>query len=93
VVWIGDMPFYYQGNKGKKKVKKLQKEEYLFSWDDVTENESTRQQLIMCLKHDYDIGWVERAEIYKTYDSKTICISDKSNTKNFAKIKKTSKEF
>lgn len=52
----------------------------------VTENGNTQQQLIMCLKHDYDIDWAERAEFYKTYDSKTLHIRDKSNTKNSAEI-------
>lgn len=52
--------------------------EKLFSWDDVSGNDS--KKLLKNLKKDYDINWAESAEIRKSCDGKTICIFKYENS-------------
>ena len=59
-------------------------EKYLFSWGDV-HNDGTEElirfpELLKFLMDDLDIDWAESAEIYKTNDRKTICITKKKNS-------------
>lgn len=55
-----------------------EKDVYLFSWNDVLRNDSKR--LLSSLRDDLDIGWVENAEIRKSYGGKTILISNDNNS-------------
>ena len=57
----------------------LQKhDKYLFSWDDVPENDSVR--LIKLLDEKVGVGWAKNAEIKKAEDDKAIAISDGTNS-------------
>jgi len=51
---------------------------FMFSWDNVPGNDSER--LLRYLKDDYDISWVESAEIHKSDDGKTIRIFRDENS-------------
>jgi len=51
---------------------------YLFSWDNVPGDDNER--LLRSLRDDLDIGWVENAEISKSYGDKTILISNDNNS-------------
>ena len=53
-------------------------EEYLFSWDNVPENDSER--LLRFLRVNLDIDWAGNAEISKSDDRKTIHISKDENS-------------
>jgi hypothetical protein len=59
----------------------------LFSWDDVPKSDGKKllefPMLLRFLKDYFDSGWAENAELRRSGDGKTICIS---NDKNFAKI-------
>jgi hypothetical protein len=50
---------------------------YLFSWDDVTGENSG---LLECLEDNYHAGWVESAEINKSEDDRIIHVSDENNS-------------
>ena len=50
---------------------------YLFSWDDVTGDDS---RLMEYLEDTYRAGWVKSAEINKSGDGRTIHISDEQNS-------------
>jgi hypothetical protein len=50
----------------------------LFSWDNVPGNDN--KKLLRFLRDDLDIGWVERAEIHKSDDGKTIRIFKDENS-------------
>jgi len=50
---------------------------YLFSWDDVTGEDS---RLLEYLEDNYHAGWVKSAEINKSVDGRTIHISDETNS-------------
>jgi hypothetical protein len=50
----------------------------LFSWDNVPGNDN--KKLLRFLRDDLDIGWVERAEIHKSDDCKTIRIFKDENS-------------
>jgi len=52
-----------------------EEKKYLFCWNDVTKNESMNNRLLRVLRDKFNIGWAENAEICKTVDEKTICIS------------------
>ena len=53
-------------------------EAYLFSWNDIPEEEEENKRLITFLKWNFGIGWVENAEI-KKIDDKTIKIYFENN--------------
>jgi hypothetical protein len=50
----------------------------LFCWKNVPGNDSER--LLMYLRSDYAISWVESAQIRKSNDGKTICIFNEENS-------------
>lgn len=54
------------------KTTSFKNEKYLFGWDSVHGNDNNR--LLSFLKEDFNINWVDNAEITKTYDNKTIRI-------------------
>jgi hypothetical protein len=56
-----------------KEEKGAEEKKYLFCWNDVPGNDSER--LLKFLRDDLGIGWAENAEICKTVDGKTICVS------------------
>jgi hypothetical protein len=53
-------------------------DKYLFSWDDVPENDSVR--LIKFLDEKIGVGWAKNVEIKKAEDDKAIAISDGTNS-------------
>jgi len=53
------------------------KEEYLFSWDDIPENDNLK--LIEFLMQNFDIDWVKAAKIEKIDNDKTIRVSTEKN--------------
>jgi uncharacterized membrane protein len=72
--------------KDEKKRRKFEEEEqgidvskpYLFSWDSVPGDHN--EKLIRYLRNNFDISWVEKAEICKCGDSMTISISTDENS-------------
>jgi tetratricopeptide (TPR) repeat protein len=60
------------------RMKRMEKDTYLFSWDNVPGNDSGR--LLRYLMSDHDIGWAENVEIQKSDDCKTIRISKNENS-------------
>ncbi len=67
------------------------RKKYLFSWDDVPENNT---ELIKFLMSDLKIEWVENAEIRKNDNNETITVTSKTNSANSVtfKLNKTEKK-
>lgn len=56
-----------------KEENRSEEKKYLFCWDDVPGADNDR--LLRVLRDKFNIGWAENAEICKSVDEKTICIS------------------
>ena len=57
-----------------------EEKKYLFCWNDVPKSESMNDRLRRVLRDKFDIGWAKNAEICKSVDGKTICVSKDGNS-------------
>ncbi|MFZ3170318.1 MAG: hypothetical protein WA130_22115 [Candidatus Methanoperedens sp.] len=69
----------------------VREKDLIFSWNNIEENDIDRSSLIMFLKDDLNIKWVENAEITKKDDK--IIISDDDKSAEIALDKKATLKF